>query len=301
MWLSPSHSRLLRRNLRRPSPPHKPQGYIRTCLLPAARRVVLTARHRVWLAGAKVHVNRDALMMGARDSGDMTISPDKPAVAPRKGQALPIRVRNGAAMLLTAASGATDAMWYLALGNVFTSAMTGNAALLGIALAHRAGERIGRVLVSLIGYMAGAAIGARIARTPQPGDPVWPPAITRALAVEAVFSVAYAATRWAVGARSNIFAEAALLGLGAIALGIQSSAMQRFGDGLGLNREVDSQIVLSFGIPFALIPLLLITRARDTMTDMANRRLTSALMLLVTVVITTLNLYLLCDAVTGLV
>jgi manganese transport protein len=62
-----------------------------------------------------------------------------------------------------------------------------------------------------------------------------------------------------------------------------------------------SQIVLSFGIPFALIPLLLITRTRDTMTDMANRRLTSALMLLITVVITTLNLYLLYDTLTGLV
>jgi manganese transport protein len=59
--------------------------------------------------------------------------------------------------------------------------------------------------------------------------------------------------------------------------------------------------VLSFGIPFALIPLLLITRTRDTMTDMANRRLTSALMLLTTVVITTLNLYLLSDAVTSLI
>jgi manganese transport protein len=62
-----------------------------------------------------------------------------------------------------------------------------------------------------------------------------------------------------------------------------------------------SQIVLSFGVPFALIPLLLITGSRDTMTDMVNRRVTTALMLLITVVITTLNLYLLCDTLTGLV
>jgi uncharacterized membrane protein YoaK (UPF0700 family) len=33
---------------------------------------------------------------------------------------------------------------------MFTSAMTGNLALLGIALAHRDGDRIGRVLVSLV-------------------------------------------------------------------------------------------------------------------------------------------------------
>jgi len=136
---------------------------------------------------------------------------------------------------LAAASGATDAIGYLALGSVFTSAMTGNLALLGIALAHRDGERVGRVLVSLIGYMAGAALGARIARTPEPGDPVWPPAITRALALEAVFFVAYAATWWTVGTGSDVYGKAVLLGLGAIALGIQSSAMQRFGSGLGLN------------------------------------------------------------------
>ena len=62
-----------------------------------------------------------------------------------------------------------------------------------------------------------------------------------------------------------------------------------------------SQIVLSFGIPFALIPLLLITRTRETMTDMVNRRLTSALMLLITVVITTLNLFLLYNTLTNLI
>jgi hypothetical protein len=66
-------------------------------------------------------------------------------------------------------------------------------------------------------------------------DPVWPSAITRALAIEAVFFVAYAGVWWAVGAGSDIYAKAVLLGLGAIALGIQSSAMQRFGNGLGLN------------------------------------------------------------------
>jgi manganese transport protein len=56
---------------------------------------------------------------------------------------------------------------------------------------------------------------------------------------------------------------------------------------------VYSQIVLSFGIPFALVPLLLITRDHDVMADMTNRRLTNTLMFLITVIITGLNLYLL--------
>jgi uncharacterized membrane protein YoaK (UPF0700 family) len=75
----------------------------------------------------------------------MTISSDRLAVDPCEAHALPIRVRNGAAMFLAAASGATDAIGYLALGNVFTSSMTGNLALLGIALAHHDGERVGRI------------------------------------------------------------------------------------------------------------------------------------------------------------
>lgn len=143
-----------------------------------------------------------------------------------------IRVRNGAAMALAAASGATDAIGYLSLGHVFTSAMTGNLVLLGISLGHRNGERAGRVVVSLVCFMVGAALGARVARSPEPNDPIWPPAVTRALVFEAPLLLAYAACWWAVGAHPDFAAKVALLGLGALALGIQSSAMQRFGAGL---------------------------------------------------------------------
>jgi uncharacterized membrane protein YoaK (UPF0700 family) len=143
--------------------------------------------------------------------------------------ALLVGVRNAAAMILAAASGATDAIGYLALGHVFTSAMTGNLVLLAISLAHRNGERVGRVLVSLVCFMAGAALGARIARSPDADDPVWPSAVTRALRIEAVVFAGYAAWWWTMGAHRGVVAKATLLGLGAVGLGIQSSAMQRFG------------------------------------------------------------------------
>jgi uncharacterized membrane protein YoaK (UPF0700 family) len=146
-----------------------------------------------------------------------------------------VRVRDGAAMALATASGSTDAIGYLALGHVFTSAMTGNLTLMGIAMAHRDGLRIGRVLVSLVCYMVGAALGARLARTPEPQDPVWPPTVTRALALEAALFVMYAVSWWVLGPQPDVYAKAMLLGLGATALGIQSSAMQRFGSGVGLN------------------------------------------------------------------
>jgi manganese transport protein len=61
-----------------------------------------------------------------------------------------------------------------------------------------------------------------------------------------------------------------------------------------------SQIILSFGIPFALIPLLLITRDPAVIADMPNRHLTTALMLLTTTIITGLNLYLLGTTLAGL-
>lgn len=147
----------------------------------------------------------------------------------------PIRVRNFAAMALAATSGGADAIGYLALGHVFTSAMTGNLTLLGIALAHHDGLRIGRVFVSMVCYMAGAALGARIVGAPQPGDPVWPPAVTRALAIETILFVMYAVGWWSMGPQHSVYTKAILLGVGATALGIQSSAMQRFGSRVGLN------------------------------------------------------------------
>jgi len=64
---------------------------------------------------------------------------------------------------------------------------------------------------------------------------------------------------------------------------------------------VYSQIVLSFGIPFALFPLLLLTRRPGVMGDMTNRRLTSCLMLATTLIITGLNIYLLVDTIGGVI
>ena len=56
---------------------------------------------------------------------------------------------------------------------------------------------------------------------------------------------------------------------------------------------VISQVVLSFGIPFALVPLVLLTRRADIMGPLVNRRPTSAVAAAVTAVIVLLNGYLL--------
>jgi manganese transport protein len=59
------------------------------------------------------------------------------------------------------------------------------------------------------------------------------------------------------------------------------------------NALVLSQVVLSFGIPFALVPLVLLTRRRDVMGSYVNGRLTSAAAIAISVLIAGLNVYLL--------
>ena len=52
--------------------------------------------------------------------------------------------------------------------------------------------------------------------------------------------------------------------------------------------------MLSFGIPFALIPLLLITRRGDMMGSLVNRPATTAATGCIAMMIIGLNVYLLC-------
>jgi len=63
--------------------------------------------------------------------------------------------------------------------------------------------------------------------------------------------------------------------------------------GVDLTRTlVISQVVLSFGIPFALVPLILLTRRRDLMGTLVNHRATTAAAALVAGVIIALNIFL---------
>lgn len=65
---------------------------------------------------------------------------------------------------------------------------------------------------------------------------------------------------------------------------------------VGLNPSrslVISQVVLSFGIPFALIPLLVFCRNRNIMGSLVNRRLTTAVAAVVVTLVISLNVFLL--------
>ena len=62
---------------------------------------------------------------------------------------------------------------------------------------------------------------------------------------------------------------------------------------------VFSQVVLSFGIPFALIPLVLLTRRREVMGALVNRRATTAAAGVVASLIIALNAFLLWQTFVG--
>jgi len=62
---------------------------------------------------------------------------------------------------------------------------------------------------------------------------------------------------------------------------------------------VISQVVLSFGIPFALVPMVLLTRRADIMGALVNRRATTALASVVALLIICLNGFLLYDTFIG--
>ena len=63
---------------------------------------------------------------------------------------------------------------------------------------------------------------------------------------------------------------------------------------------VISQVILSFGIPFALVPLLLFCADRELMGTLANRRSTNGVAVAVAAVVIGLNLFLLVRLVTGI-
>jgi manganese transport protein len=62
---------------------------------------------------------------------------------------------------------------------------------------------------------------------------------------------------------------------------------------------VISQVLLSFGLPFALVPLLLFTSNRKLMGPLVNRALTSAMMAGITIVVLALNAYLVYLSIKG--
>lgn len=146
---------------------------------------------------------------------------------PRK--ALKVITRTNLVVLLTFVTGATDATAFEKLGNVFTSVMTGNMVLLGLAIGKGNASPIVHVALALIAYVTGAMVGGRIAGHPSESDGLWHHHLTRALALE-LGLFGFFAIIWEVhGGHPTGRTQIALLMVCALALGIQSGAVLRLG------------------------------------------------------------------------
>lgn len=78
----------------------------------------------------------------------------------------PALKRDGVILLLSLASGGMDALSFLALG-VFTSAMTGNAALFGLALGQSRMSNASRSALAFAGFAAGVALASAMPSRPR--------------------------------------------------------------------------------------------------------------------------------------
>ena len=130
--------------------------------------------------------------------------------------------------MMSFASGCMDIISYRELGQVFTSAMTGNAALLGLDLGQGNISATARNLAAFVGFLIGLTLGAALLRCNgrTPGRRL---AATSILLIEEALLVLFVAL-WHFGAGPS--SDGMLYGLillSAIAMGAQSVAAHNIG------------------------------------------------------------------------
>jgi uncharacterized membrane protein YoaK (UPF0700 family) len=129
-----------------------------------------------------------------------------------------------ALLALTVVSGLVDAVSYLGLGHVFTANMTGNVVVLGFAAAGAPGFSISATLTSLGVFLAGAALGGRVARRVRERGRLLIAVMTgEAVAVGAAALVAFLAGATPGWPRLTVIAILAL------AMGTRNAAVRRTG------------------------------------------------------------------------
>lgn len=147
--------------------------------------------------------------------------------APRDDRSA-VTIRNVLVLILAFASGNIDAISYLGMGSVFTSNMTGNTVLLGLALGQGKGLAALRSVIALVGYIGGVAVGSTIVDR-GPKRAIWPSSVTTAFAAEFLVLLLFAAGGLFAGHTPSEFTLYPLIALAAIAMGIQSTAVRVLG------------------------------------------------------------------------
>jgi uncharacterized membrane protein YoaK (UPF0700 family) len=128
-------------------------------------------------------------------------------------------------VLLSVAAGGIDALSFFALG-AFTSAMSGNTILLGLALAQGKIRAASSSLFAFAGYVLGVAAATPFGVSAPHAEPAR--VLRRALLVEAALLVAFAAL-WAAGVELPVpeTLQRGLLVLAGTAMGLQSATARK--------------------------------------------------------------------------
>ena len=140
-----------------------------------------------------------------------------------------VSIRDSLVVLLTLTTGAVDVTSFLALGNVFSSVVTGDMVLLGAAAGTGRPELAVHSGVALAGYLAGVLAGAPLAARRPQATGTWPPSVTVILAVELVILVAFSAGWELAGTHPTGGGQLALVAVLAAAMGLQAAAVRRLG------------------------------------------------------------------------
>jgi uncharacterized membrane protein YoaK (UPF0700 family) len=140
----------------------------------------------------------------------------------------PAAIRDLLLVALTFSSGAVDAISFLALGKVFTAFMTGNLVYVVLLVAGAPGPELWRVAVSLAAFSAGVFLSTRVVRGAE-RFAMWPRQVTVTLGVAAVAQGGFLAVWAAAAGRPSSGAAAVLIGLSALAMGMQSGAVLALG------------------------------------------------------------------------
>ncbi len=137
--------------------------------------------------------------------------------------------RDALVVVLALTTGAVDAVTFLRLGNVFSSVLTGNLVLLGVAAGQRHASLALNAGLALAGFGAGVLAGTMTAGAARDGQPPWPRRTTATLAVEVVVLAGFSGGWLATGGRPSGGSRLALLGIAACAMGLQTAAVRRLG------------------------------------------------------------------------
>ena len=132
-----------------------------------------------------------------------------------------------ALMVLTFSTGLIDAVSYIGLGRVFVANMTGNVVLLGFAAAGVSGLSITRALISLSGFLIGAAIGGKLGTSLASGSRRRLIIIAGSLEAFLIFAAAIASIGFDIQSAASAYQLYAIIVLTALSMGLRNATVRQ--------------------------------------------------------------------------